>query len=122
MWNGTVTPSLLRSNIERLHSLDRFPRSPAENKTAASTQGDHQLPFARDTEIAINLAFISGATDNNLKVMAVCIEEDANRDDSITVRLACNTGDLSAMEANFRDVAKGLEIAATRGQSFSVAV
>ena len=62
----------------------------------------------------ITWRFISASTDNMLRVMAVSIEEDADRV-AITVRLASNTGGLSSMMEVLGEITNILEKASKRG-------
>jgi hypothetical protein len=91
MWGGAITRLQLQQTISRLQKLDELPE-----------------------EIASNLAFLSATTDESLKVMAVCVEEHYNGE-GITIRIASNTGVLSAVIQEFMMLAKILEQAARRG-------
>lgn len=88
---------------------------PMENLEVLERDPTHVLSVAREREIASNLAFLSATTDNGLKVMAVCVEEHSNGE-GITIRIASNTGDLSAVTSGFAMLARILEQAARRGQ------
>ena len=58
--------------------------------------------------------FLSATSDDSLKVMAVCVDEHCNGR-GITIRVAANTGDLSAVTTGFVRLARALEHAARRG-------
>jgi hypothetical protein len=74
------------------------------------------LSVSREQEIASNLAFLAATTDDSLRVMAVCVEERPDGRGA-TVRVASNTGDLTAVTSGLRMLATTLEQAARRGQS-----
>ncbi len=61
-----------------------------------------------------HLAFLSATTDDNLKVMAVSVDEDESGE-AITVRVASNTGDLSESRDGIERLGRILEQAARRG-------
>lgn len=80
-----------------------------------TTRPQHRLSVSREQEIASNLAFLSATTDDSLRVMAVCVEERLDGR-GCTIRLASNTGDLTALTSGMRSLANVLERAARRGE------
>jgi hypothetical protein len=94
--------------------LDELPEIPRENLVNLEIDSTRQLSVVREREIACNLAFLSATSDDSLKVMAVCVEEHCNGR-GITIWVAANTGDLSAVTTGFVRLARALEHAARRG-------
>jgi hypothetical protein len=88
---------------------------PSENLVVPKVDQTRHLSISREKEIASNLAFLSATSDESLKVMAVCVKEHCNRE-GITIRIASNTGDLSAVIREFMTLARILEQAARRGR------
>lgn len=115
MWGGVVTRSQLQQTISSLWELNEVPEVPVENLVALEEDSTRRLSIAREKEIASNLAFLSATSDNSLKVMAVCVEEN-NNGEGVTIRIASNTGDLSAVTSGFTMLATILEQAARRGR------
>ena len=114
LWGSDITREQLRQFIIHLRQLNEFPEVPRENLINPEIDPTRQLTVVREREIACNLAFLSAISDDNLKVMAVCVEErcDGRR---IIIRIASNTGGLSEVTAGFVRLAKVLEHAAQRG-------
>jgi hypothetical protein len=115
MWGGAITRQQLQQTIVRLQSLNEVPELPQENDVVSGIDATRRLSISRENEIASNLAFLSATLDDSLKVMAVCIEERRNSDQT-TIRIASNTGDLSAVTSGFVTLGNILEQAARRGQ------
>ena len=115
MWGSATTPQHLRDSISRLRKLNEVPEQPKENILVSRVNPNYYLDISRENEIAGNLAFLSATLDDSLKVMAVCVKEYLNGE-GITIRIALNTGDLSAVTSGFRLLAKTLEQAARRGR------
>ena len=86
---------------------------PKENRLRESYDKRRQLSLDREQQLVDNFAFISATTDNSLRVMAVCIEEDADKK-GMTIRLASNTGDLSSVSQGFKDIARTMEKASSK--------
>ncbi len=116
MWGSEVTRHHLRQTICHLSELNNIPELPTEHVLVTQPVSFHRLDIAREREIASNLAFLLATTDNSLKVMAVCVEEQRNGRGSI-IRISSNTGDLSEITQSFTVLAGILEQAARRGQS-----
>jgi hypothetical protein len=116
MWGGAITRLQLQQTISRLRKLDELPEGPRENLAVPEGDQTRRLSISREKEIASNLAFLSATTDKSLKVMAVYVEEHYNSE-GITIRIASNTGDLSAVIQEFMTLAKILEQAARQGRS-----
>jgi hypothetical protein len=102
-------------NITLLGSLSQVPEEPKENHLFSDVDTTRRLTIERENEIVGNLAFLSATTDDILKVMAVCVEEDKSGE-AITICVASNTGDLSEVVKGLTRLARILERAARRGQ------
>jgi hypothetical protein len=115
MWSGATTRAQLQQSIHNLWRLSEVPQAPEENCLFNEQPSKYHLSILREQEIASNLAFLSATTDEGLRVMAVCLEE---RPDGrgITIRIASNTRDLTALTSGMRRLADVLEQAARRGQ------
>ncbi|TVY14781.1 hypothetical protein LARI1_G007475 [Lachnellula arida] len=113
MWESAITQQQLRQSISRLRKLNEVPEPPRENILIPDVGSTHDLSIERENEIASNLAFLSATSDNNQKVMAVCVEEHTTGE-GITIRIASNSGDLSEVTSGFRMLATVLEQAAQR--------
>jgi hypothetical protein len=116
---GNVSRQRLMETIVILWTLTEVPggsnihtptRLPLENQAA------RQLTFEREKGLVEILAFLSGTTDDPSKVMAVCIEE-GSAGDSLTIRLASNSGDCSDALSGFKRIATILEQSSGRGRS-----
>ena len=112
-WSNVSCERLMES-ITLLKMLTEVPGSQMENDLPQSLDSARQLSIEREKELVDNLAFLSATTDNPNKVMAICIEEDHDLH-GMTIRLAANTGDLSKVNSGFKDIARILERAASRG-------
>ncbi len=105
MWGGAITSLQLQQTISRFRKLDELPEVPSENLAVLEVGQTRHLRISRQKEIASNLAFLSATSDKGLKVMAVCVEKHCNGE-GITIRIASNTGDLSAVIREFITLAK----------------
>ena len=114
LWDSGISRDQLGQNITRLQQHNRVPELPAENILNTQSNSLYQLSIERESEITGNLAFLSAVSDNALRVVAVCIEEDDTAD-GIAIRIAANTGDMSEIIGGLRGIGKCLERAATRG-------
>lgn len=101
-------------NVTMLWTLNEVPEQPKENVLRGSADKTRQLTQERELQLGSSLAFIAASTDDMLKVMAVCVEEDSDRL-GMTIRLASNTGHLSQTVASFKGIAITLEKASLRG-------
>jgi hypothetical protein len=115
MWDSGISRKRLLQNITLLWTLKNVPEPPSQGILNFGAKSKHRLSLERENEIAGNLAFLSATTDDNLKVMAVCVEEH-DSGEGITIRIASNTGNLSAVVKGFNRLAAVLEQAARRGQ------
>jgi hypothetical protein len=114
LWGSKVTRAQLQQSISNLRQLDELPEIPRENLVNPEIDSTRQLSVVREREIACNLAFLSATSNDSLNVMAICVEEHCNGR-GITIRVASNTGDLSAVTVGFIRLARALEHAASRG-------
>ena len=82
---------------------------------------DCRIGIRDSVALAVNIykAFLSTTSDDSLKVMAVCVEEHYNGR-GITIRVAANTGDLSAVTTRFIRLARALEHAVRRGWAINL--
>jgi hypothetical protein len=120
MWGGSITRQDLLQSISLLRILSEVPALPGQNVPDTDVESARCLSISREKEIAGNLAFLSALSYNNKRVMAVCVEEDYDKNE-ITIRVAANTGDLSNVVEGFKRIAKVLEQAARRGTCSSFA-
>ncbi|KAL8766740.1 MAG: hypothetical protein Q9209_006562 [Squamulea sp. 1 TL-2023] len=116
--SGQKIQKRLVENITLLWTLCETPDRPREHKLDGSLDTNRQLSLAREKQLVDSFSFISASTDDMLRVMAVCIEEDADKN-GITIRLASNTGDLSHVTQGFNSIAHTLEAASSRAKSRS---
>jgi hypothetical protein len=115
MWGGATTRPQLQESIRRLWRLSEVPQAPEENCLVDDRLSQRRLSVSREQEIASNLAFLSATTDDSLRVMTVCVEERPDGRGS-TIRIASNTGDLTAVTSGMRRLSNVLELAARRGE------
>ena len=106
----------LLGNITLLKILTETPEIPKENSSPQHSDAQRCLSFRREQALAESLAFLAARTDNVDRVMAVCVEEDADQM-GLTIRIAANSGDLADVEAGFKTMAGILAHAALGGQS-----
>ncbi len=114
LWGSQNTRAQLQQSISNLRQLDELPEIPRDNLVNPEIDSARQLSVVREKEIACNLAFLSATSDDSLNVMAICVEEHCNGR-GITIRVASNTGDLSAVMVGFTRLARALEHTASRG-------
>lgn len=119
MWGASISHQQLRKSIDRLRSLKEVVEPPGENETVPRIGSAHRMSIKREREIASSLAFLSAASDDNLNVMAVCIEEHLDGK-GCTIRIASNSGKNSEAMDGFKELAKILEQAARRGQLLEI--
>lgn len=80
----------------------------------SNSDSTRQLTIERERDLADCFAFLSARTDDMMKVMAVCVEEDLDHA-GLTIRMAANTGPLTDVEKGLRNIAILLETASLRG-------
>jgi hypothetical protein len=119
MWGASISHQQLRKSIDRLRSLNEVVEPPKENETVPQIGSAHRISVEREREIASSLAFLSATSDDNLNVMAVCIEEHPDGK-GCTIRIASNSGEVSEAMDGFKELAKILEQAARRGQLLEI--
>jgi hypothetical protein len=78
MWGSATTPQQLWDSISRIGKLNEIPEQPKENILVSRVNPNRHLDISRENEITGSLAFLSATSDDNLKVMAVCVEEHLN--------------------------------------------
>ena len=115
-FSGQIIRKRLVENITLLWTLTEVPEQPKEHKLSCGNDEARQLSSERERQLADSFAFISASTDDMLRVMAVCVEEDPDKM-GMTIRLASNTGDLSRITEGFNGIANALERAALRGMA-----
>lgn len=114
---GNVSNRRLMETIVILWTLTDVPGGPAVQKpphTPSEGPATRQLSFEREKSFVEILAFLSGTSDDPSKVMAVCIEESSTGD-SLTIRLATNSGNCLKVLDGFRRMANILEQSSRRG-------
>jgi hypothetical protein len=114
MWDSGISRKRLIQNITLLWTVNQVPEKPKENHLVSDNNKTHRLTLERENEIVGNLAFLSATTDDSLKIMAVCVEEDESGE-AITIRVASNTGNLAEIVKGFETLGRILERAARRG-------
>ena len=119
LWWGGVSYKVLAENITLLGLLDREPEKPTENPLPPHPLTEteltpRQLSIERERDLVDNLAFLSAWSDDPRKVMAVCVEENPDRE-GLTIRLASNAGKLDTVKEGFTRIAMILERAAAKG-------
>ena len=114
--SGQNVQKRLVENITLLWTLCKVSDRSKENPIRGGHDEGRQLPLDRERQLAESFAFLSATTDDKRRVMAVCIEEDANKI-GMTIRLASNTGDLSQVTEGFNSIARTLEQAALRSRA-----
>lgn len=114
MWGGSITRQELLRSTTLFQSLNKVPEPPKNNVFSSGIDSSYRLSASREKEIASNLAFLSATSDDNLNVMAVCVEEHPQKD-GITIRVASNSGELTEVVNGLKNIARILECAARRG-------
>ena len=114
--SGQNVQKRLVENITLLWTLCKVSDHSKENQIRGGHDEGRQLSLDRETQLAESFAFLSATTDDKRRVMAVCIEEDADKI-GMTIRLASNTGDLSRVTQGFNSIARTLEQAALRSRA-----
>ena len=79
-------------NATLLWTLAEVPEKPTEN-SILNVYGKWTLPISREVQLTKDLALIASSKDNSNEVMAVCVEEGADKTSTV-VRVASNAGDL----------------------------
>ena len=105
-----------RSTIENatlLWTLAEVPEKPTEN-SILNVEGEWTLPITREIQLTEDLAFIASSKDDSNEVMAVCVEEGADKT-SMVIRVASNAGDHLHVVQNLRGIADLMVRAARRG-------
>jgi hypothetical protein len=108
IWGGATTRPQLQESIRQLWRLSEVPQTPEENCLVNEPHSQPHLSVSREQEIASNLAFLLATTDDSLRVMAVCVEERPDGRGT-TIRIASNTGDLTALTSGIRRLVNVLE-------------
>ncbi|KAL8658085.1 MAG: hypothetical protein Q9226_001289 [Calogaya cf. arnoldii] len=103
-------------NVTLMRAMCEIPTLPKENELRQDYDERRRLSIDRERQLVDVFAFIAASTDNSLRVMAVCIEEDSDQH-GVTIRLASNTGDLSRIIRSFNGIARTLEKASSKAQS-----
>ncbi|PMD34751.1 hypothetical protein L207DRAFT_496619 [Hyaloscypha variabilis F] len=116
IWGGSITRRDLLRSITLFQSLTRVPEPPNYDVPALEIESTYRLSISREKKITSNLAFLAATSDDNLNVMAVCVEEHPTKA-GITIRVAANSGELSEVVSGFEKVARILEESAMRGSS-----
>ena len=94
---GSLTDQRLKENIALLYLIGKNQGRPLENPVPAllserTTAPNDKWTLVREGELVDTVAFLSATTDNREMVMAACIERHT-ASNSMTIRLATNSGD-----------------------------
>lgn len=100
-------------NITLLWTLNEVPEKPSIDTTICKSDDSRDLPPKRERQLAENFALLCATTDDMLRVVAVCVEENSDQR-GLTLRIASNTGDLSNIKLGLRGIAETLERARLR--------
>lgn len=100
-------------NATLLWTLAEVPEKPAES-TVYSVDGEWTLPINRKVQLTEELTFIASSKDGSKEIMAVCLEEGADKV-SMVIRVASNAGNLLRMVQNLQGVADLMARATRRG-------
>lgn len=103
-----TTRRRLIETITLLWTLTEISEQSKENKLDCGNDEVKQLTTEREKRLADSFAFISASTNDMFRVMAICIEENPDQNE-MTIRLASNTGDLSRVTEDFKDIAHTLQ-------------
>lgn len=111
---GQSTQQCLIENITLLWTVNEVPGYPETHVMDRTNNDGRHLTLKRERQLAENFAFLSASTDNMLRVMALCVEEDLDKK-GMTIRLASNTGELLSTKAGLQRITAVLETSANRG-------
>jgi len=114
IWGGSTTRQDLLRSITLFQTLTKVPEPPKHDLPEPEVESAYRLSVSREKKITSNLAFLAATSDDNLNIMAVCVEEHPNKA-GITVRVASNSGEVSALVTGFTKIARILEDSARRG-------
>jgi hypothetical protein len=112
---GNVSRKRLMQNITVLWSIKDIVERPKENDLLEVEADLGQLSIEREKQLVDHLAFLAGTEEDCRNVKAVCVEESRDHS-SLTIRLASNKGDNILTLNGFREIAKILEEASSRGR------
>ena len=105
-------PSIL-ANIRALEKATFLPGLPKEAQPRHS-DGTHRLHEPLERRLVDELVFLSASNDDPTKVMALALEESTETD-TMTIRLACNTGVPQITIDGFKTLALLLQDVRKRG-------
>lgn len=77
--SGQEFQKRLVENVTLLWALREIPEISKENNLRQDGSGRRQLPLDREKQLVDLFAFIAASTEDSLRVMAVCIEEDSDQ-------------------------------------------
>ena len=100
-------------NAALLWTLAEVPEKPTEN-SILNVEGEWTLPISREVQLTEDLAFIASSKDDSNEVLALCVEEGADKT-SMVVRVASNAGDLLSAVQNLQGIADLMVRATRRG-------
>jgi hypothetical protein len=115
-WMKGISRERLMDNITLLWTLNEIPDIPEEIILPKESDAVGELTIEREKSLVENLAFLSAATDDMSKVMAVCVEEDPDRE-GVTIRMASNTECRAEILDGFKKITRVLEQAALQSLS-----
>ncbi|KAI9893774.1 MAG: hypothetical protein M1814_005991 [Vezdaea aestivalis] len=110
---------VLAENIALLRTLNPEPTRPHENTPSFSVVGpdnEHgrQLSFKQEQQVVDTLAFVCATSEDSTSIIAMCFEEHPN-DDSSTIVIAINKGDLISVRDALMGVTSILQRVAANG-------
>jgi hypothetical protein len=113
---GSISRQRLMETIAILWTLTEVPGVPRDEELPPEIPTSRQLTLRHERGLVEMLAFLAATTDDPLKIMAVCVEETLTGD-SLTIRVATNTGDCMDTVFGFQRIARILERTSKRGES-----
>jgi len=106
-----IIHSQLQQLISNLQQLDKLSEILKENVMNLEIDLTCQLSVVWKRKIAYNFIFFSVTSDNNFKIMTVCVEKHHNSKE-ITIWVALNTEDLLVITEKFVKFVRVLKYAA----------
>ncbi|KAE9366049.1 hypothetical protein N431DRAFT_549061 [Stipitochalara longipes BDJ] len=116
IWGSSIARQDLLRSITLFQTLNRVPEPPKYDVPEPGIESTYRMRISREKKITSNLAFLAATSDDNINVMAVCVEEHHTKA-GITIRVASNSGEISAVVRGFERIAKILEGSARQGNS-----
>jgi hypothetical protein len=112
-WSHVSRKTLMESVTLQL-VLEEIVEDQKENVLPEDRKSWRQLPIELESTVADLLAFLSATHDDNLNIMAVCIEEACDHTHT-TIRIASNSGECASAKNGLDEMARILEKAHSQG-------